>query len=216
MTHICVGNLTIIGSDKWLVAWSAPSHYLNQCWNIVNWTMRNKLQWNFKQSSTIFIQENEFESVVCQTTAILSRPQCVNPLSKWAVGLPWEHVSPVQLQVFPWTIQQLKKAVHNLVFPDSLVTNQQQMFSQQEVFQHGLHHTHMLHNHKQHLIPWLLIIKDIQLRTSGVKNMNNSWTLVLRAWVYNYKRPLVLRTWTTIVGKGEGEDREEGYETDST
>ena len=23
----------------WLVAWTAPSHYLNQCWNIVNWTL---------------------------------------------------------------------------------------------------------------------------------------------------------------------------------
>ena len=22
------------------------SHYLNQCWHIVNWTLRNKLQWN--------------------------------------------------------------------------------------------------------------------------------------------------------------------------
>ena len=31
----------------WLVAWSVPSHYLNQCWNIVHWTLRNKLQWNF-------------------------------------------------------------------------------------------------------------------------------------------------------------------------
>ena len=27
------------------LAWSALSHYLNQCWNIVNWTLRNKLQW---------------------------------------------------------------------------------------------------------------------------------------------------------------------------
>ena len=43
MTHICVGNLTTIGSDNGL---SAPSHYLNQCWNIVNCTPRNKLQWN--------------------------------------------------------------------------------------------------------------------------------------------------------------------------
>ena len=29
---------------------------MNQCWNIVNWTLRNKLQWD--QSSYIFIQEN--------------------------------------------------------------------------------------------------------------------------------------------------------------
>ena len=38
-------------------AWTAPSHYLNRCWNIVNWTLRNKLQWNFSQNSYIFIQE---------------------------------------------------------------------------------------------------------------------------------------------------------------
>ena len=31
----------------------APSHYLNQCWDIVNWTIRNKLQWNFYWNSNI-------------------------------------------------------------------------------------------------------------------------------------------------------------------
>ena len=30
------------------------------------------------ENSDIFIQENAFENVVCETTAILSRPQCVN------------------------------------------------------------------------------------------------------------------------------------------
>ena len=50
VTHICV-------SDHWfrwcLVAWSAPSHYLNQCYNIFNWTLRNKLQWYFNRKSYI-------------------------------------------------------------------------------------------------------------------------------------------------------------------
>ena len=36
-----------------------PSHYLNQCWNIVNWALRNKFQWNFDENTTIFIQEND-------------------------------------------------------------------------------------------------------------------------------------------------------------
>ena len=63
----------------WLVAWSAPSHYQNQCWNIVNKTLRNKLQWIFSRSSNIFIHEHAFESVVCEKAAILSRPQWV----KW-------------------------------------------------------------------------------------------------------------------------------------
>ena len=58
-----------------------PSHYLNQCWNIVNWNLRNKLQWNIQRNSYIFIQENAFENVVCEMAVILSRPQCVNPSS---------------------------------------------------------------------------------------------------------------------------------------
>ena len=76
MTHICVGKLTIISSDN-LVAWTAPSHYLNQCWNIVNLTLGNKLQWNTNRNLYIFIQENAFENVVWKMVAILSRPQCV-------------------------------------------------------------------------------------------------------------------------------------------
>ena len=45
MTHmyiyICISKLIIIGST-----WSAPSHYLNQFWNIVNLNLRSELQWN--------------------------------------------------------------------------------------------------------------------------------------------------------------------------
>ena len=74
VTHIWVSKLNIIDSS---VAWSEPSHYLNQCWIIVNWTLGNKLQWNLNRNSSIFIQENAFECVVCETAAILSWPQCV-------------------------------------------------------------------------------------------------------------------------------------------
>ena len=52
MTHICVSNHHWF--RQWLVAWSAPSHYLNQCWNIVNSNLRNKLQWNLKQHTFSF------------------------------------------------------------------------------------------------------------------------------------------------------------------
>ena len=40
---ICISNLTIIGLDNGLSP-MGPNHYLNQCWNTVNWTLRNKLQ----------------------------------------------------------------------------------------------------------------------------------------------------------------------------
>ena len=41
VTHICVGKTASIGSDNGL---SATNHYVNQCWNIVDWTFSNKLQ----------------------------------------------------------------------------------------------------------------------------------------------------------------------------
>ena len=63
--------------SQWLVAWTAPSHYMNQCWNVVNWSLRNKLQWNSYRNYCIFIHENALESVVCEMAAMLSRPQCV-------------------------------------------------------------------------------------------------------------------------------------------
>ena len=86
MTHICVSKQTSIGSDRWLVAWPEPSHYLNQCWNIVDWTLRNKLQWNLNRNSYTFIQENAFEDVVWKMAAILPWPQCVKR-KVWGVFL---------------------------------------------------------------------------------------------------------------------------------
>ena len=57
MTHICVSKIIIIGSDNGLL----PSHYLNQCWNIVNWNIGNKLQWNCNPNQYISIQEMHFK-----------------------------------------------------------------------------------------------------------------------------------------------------------
>ena len=68
-----------------------PSHYLNQYWNIVSWTLRNKLKWNFNWNSNIFIHENALQNGVCEMASILSRPQCVNTdclvlFSVWFTG----------------------------------------------------------------------------------------------------------------------------------
>ena len=51
VTHLCVGKLDHHWIRWWLVVWLAPSHYLNQFWNIINWTLRNKPQWNFSRNS---------------------------------------------------------------------------------------------------------------------------------------------------------------------
>ena len=56
VTHICVGNLTIIGPDDGL----SPGRRQAIIWTnagIVNWNLRNKLQWNFNRNSNIVIQE---------------------------------------------------------------------------------------------------------------------------------------------------------------
>ena len=78
MPHICVSESGQQWFTQWLVAYSAPSHYLNQCWVIVNWTLRNKLQWNFNQTTKFFIHVNASENVVCEMAAILSRGWWVN------------------------------------------------------------------------------------------------------------------------------------------
>ena len=51
-----------------------PSHYLNQCCIIVNWTLRNKLQIVFET------QTFSFKKMPSGMSAILSRPQGVNSL----------------------------------------------------------------------------------------------------------------------------------------
>ena len=74
VTHICQHQPSLVQK------WSAPSHYLNQCWNIVDWTLANKLQWNLNRNLYSFVQVNAFEIVVRKLAAILSWPQCVNTL----------------------------------------------------------------------------------------------------------------------------------------
>ena len=81
VTHICVSNLTIIGSDNGLSPGRRQAIVrTNDGQIIVNWTLRNKLQWNFSRNSNIFIQENVFENVVWKMAAILSWPQQVETM----------------------------------------------------------------------------------------------------------------------------------------
>ena len=85
VTHICVGKLTNICSDNGLSPARRQSIIWTNAWDIVNWTLRNKLQWNFNRNSNIFIHENAFENVVCEMASILSRPQCDNQHQDYTV-----------------------------------------------------------------------------------------------------------------------------------
>ena len=78
--HICVSESDQHWFRYWLVTYLVSNHYLNQCWVIVNWTLRNKLQWNFNQNTNLFIHKNIAENIVCEMAAILSMGTWVNSL----------------------------------------------------------------------------------------------------------------------------------------
>ena len=57
--------------------------------SIVNWILRNKVQWYFIQNTKLFIDENAFENIVCEIAAILSRGRWVNFLYYQHCHLPY-------------------------------------------------------------------------------------------------------------------------------
>ena len=71
---------------QWLVAWKAPGRYINQCWDIVNWTLRNKLQWKLNRNFYISIQD------VIGTLLL-------RPVSAGMVLINWEADFTYQLQM---------------------------------------------------------------------------------------------------------------------
>ena len=87
VAYICESKLGHHWFKQWLNTCSLPSHYLNQCWIIVKWTLANKFQWNLSQNTTFFIQENLIENVVCKVASILSQPLCV--CLDLCCNLPW-------------------------------------------------------------------------------------------------------------------------------
>ena len=80
VTHICVSKLTIIGSDNGL----SPGRRQAIIWTNAGILLIGPIGTNF--SEILIIQENAFESVVCETAAILSRPQCVKMHRSIMVG----------------------------------------------------------------------------------------------------------------------------------
>ena len=81
VTHICVGNLTIIASDNGL----SPSRRQAIIWTNAGILLIRHLETNFSEIlieiHTFPFQENAFKDVVCEKAVILSRPQCVNAAS---------------------------------------------------------------------------------------------------------------------------------------
>ena len=78
VTHICVSNLPIIGSDNDLAPGWCQAIIWTNAGLLLIWSLGTNFGEIFKQNSYIFIQENAFENVVWEISTILSRPQCVN------------------------------------------------------------------------------------------------------------------------------------------
>ena len=52
--HVCISKL---GRHRLVQIMAC----LNQCWFIVKWTLRNKLQWNFSQNSSFFLKKMQLK-----------------------------------------------------------------------------------------------------------------------------------------------------------
>ena len=63
---------TAIGSD-----WFVPSHYLNQCWHVGNWTVRNKHHSNVYQNTLFPYETMNLKMSSEKMAAMFYRPQCV-------------------------------------------------------------------------------------------------------------------------------------------
>ena len=101
--HICISKLTV------------GSHYLNQCWDIVNWVLRNKLQWNLNRNLYIFFEENAFENVVWKMAAILSGLQCVK-------NGPWGDLVYIQAMFSLGRSHDVMTSWHESAFHTTAVT----------------------------------------------------------------------------------------------
>ena len=104
LTHVCVRKLGHHWFQWWLVACSAPTHYLNKWWIIVVSIFRNKSLWNWNKNATVFFQENTFENDICKMSAILSQPQCVKGIpcaqrSPWRTPVKWFLLVKTQLGI---------------------------------------------------------------------------------------------------------------------
>ena len=84
MTHLYVSKLTRIGSHNRLAPWPAPSHYLTQCWDIVNSNPRNWLRWILSK-----IHTSSFKKMHLKMSSAKWRQFCLGlNVASWNVFIP--------------------------------------------------------------------------------------------------------------------------------
>ena len=122
--HQCIGSalVQIIACHLF----GAKPLYLNQCWIIFDWNLRNKFQWNFNQDTKLFLHKIVSENVFCKMAAILSRgtnlstqhdaPQYFQPM---ALQRSFETELPLgkRYHHYGWAISQLMLGLSSLIIP---------------------------------------------------------------------------------------------------
>ena len=86
MPHICFSE----SGQHWLVPYSAPSHYLDQCLVNVNGTIRNKLQWNYIQNT----KKKTSTKIHLKLSSAIKRTFVQGELNAifTNIGMPWVEV----------------------------------------------------------------------------------------------------------------------------
>ena len=91
--------LVFFGLEFWILAWRSNGKIMELFseifWEpcIINWSLRNKLQWNFNRNSYIFIQQNAFENVISKMATI-----CLN--TPWTKCWRWQF----QIYFLEWKV----------------------------------------------------------------------------------------------------------------
>ena len=85
VTHICVGNLTIIASDNGLSPGRRQAIIWTNAGILLIWPLGTNFGEISNEIQTFSFQENPFQNVVWKMAAILSRPQCVKATPCWLI-----------------------------------------------------------------------------------------------------------------------------------
>ena len=78
-----------------IIAFASPaaSHYMSQCWLVINWTPRNIVHLNRIWKSKFFIPENAFKNIVCNMWAnCLGLEVLTGQMRLWSTFWPSPHL----------------------------------------------------------------------------------------------------------------------------
>ena len=101
--HVSVGESNQHWFKWWLVAYSSPTHYLEQCWVLVNWTIRNELPGVLIKMQYASFTKMHLKNIVWEMVVIL-------PRDRW-----------VKISCHDWIVMPLKKRFRHVLYLIQLI-----------------------------------------------------------------------------------------------